>query len=353
MKKILVLGGTGAMGKHLVEILSALGEQVSVTTRGIYEPKKNINFIQGNAREDTFLEDVLAYGWDVIVDFMYYNNEVFKGRSCKLLASCDHYIFLSSARVYSDAGEKIKESTPRLLDSISDRAFLSTDDYSLAKARQENVLQQSGKKNYTIIRPYITYSEERLQLGVLEKEEWLYRALKGRSIVFSKEIADKLTTLTYGEDVAKSIVALIRHTKASGEVYHVTQEKTASWNEILEIYLKAVERKCGERPKVIFVGRKNFLKIKNAEYQIKYDRLFNREFDNRKINQFIDISSFHDLGNGLRGCIENFLENPQFKSINWVSEAKKDKYTGENTNLNEIPSWKLKVKYLLYRYLQR
>ena len=40
------------------------------------------------------------------------------------------------------------------------------------------------------------------QLGVLEKELWLYRALNGRTIVFSKDIAEKSTTLTYGYDVA-------------------------------------------------------------------------------------------------------------------------------------------------------
>ena len=284
---------------------------------------------------------------------MYYSNEIFSSRSSKLLTSCNHYIFLSSARVYSQVDGKIKETTPRLLDSISDEDFLSTDEYSLTKARQENVLQQSGLKNYTIIRPYITYSDDRLQLGVLEKEEWLYRALRGRAIIFSKEISDKLTTLTYGEDVAKSIAALIRQTKPSGEIYHVTQGQAASWREILEIYLNCIERKCGERPKVIFVEPENFLKIKSAQYQIKYDRLFNREFDNKKIGQFINITSFHDLENGLQACTEKFLENPHFRNINWIAEARKDRYSGDTTNLNEIPSWKLRVKYLFYRYVKR
>lgn len=48
----------------------------------------------------------------------------------------------------------------------------------MAKARQEDILYQSGFSNYTIVRPSVTYNTYRLQLGALEKENWLYRALK-------------------------------------------------------------------------------------------------------------------------------------------------------------------------------
>lgn len=54
--------------------------------------------------------------------------------------------------------------------------ILSIDEYAITKAHQENLLINSKNKNWTIIRPYITYSEQRLQLGTFEKEDWLYRA---------------------------------------------------------------------------------------------------------------------------------------------------------------------------------
>ena len=53
---------------------------------------------------------------------------------------------------------------------------------------EENLLFNSEKNNFTIIRPTITYNTQRLQLGVLEKENWLYRALHGRAIVFSDDV---------------------------------------------------------------------------------------------------------------------------------------------------------------------
>ena len=58
----------------------------------------------------------------------------------------------------------------------------------LTKALQENLLRASGYKNWTIVRPYITFSDIRLQLGVYEKEQWLYRALQGRAIVSRKTL---------------------------------------------------------------------------------------------------------------------------------------------------------------------
>ena len=90
-----------------------------------------------------------------------------------------------------------------------DEEYLKTDEYALSKARQEKILEESGYLNWTIIRPYITYSKERLQLGIYEKEDWLYRVLNGKTIIFSKDIEKYKTTLTYGYDVANIIADLI------------------------------------------------------------------------------------------------------------------------------------------------
>lgn len=77
---------------------------------------------------------------------------------------------MSSARVYArSADRQITESSSRLLDICDDEEYLRTDDYALTKARQENMLFCAKTQNWTIIRPYITFSEIRLQLGVFEK----------------------------------------------------------------------------------------------------------------------------------------------------------------------------------------
>ena len=142
---------------------------------------------------------------------------------------------MSSARVYAGSSEPIVETSPRLLDTVNDEVYLRTDEYALAKAREENLLSQSGKTNWVIVRPYITYSEIRLQLGVLEKEQWLYRAMNGRKIVFPKDIAEKMTTLTYGYDVACGIAAVAGKPAANGRAFHVTAAEAIRWSDVLGI----------------------------------------------------------------------------------------------------------------------
>lgn len=351
MNKILILGGTGAMGKHLVQNLRGTKNQVVVTSRRSFVNKDNIAYIQGNAHETIFLNGLLTQNFDIIVDFMAYRTEEFKLRYKKILENCGQYIFMSSSRVYADSEQALTEKSPRLLDVCTDREYLATDEYALAKARQENLLRNSGRKNYTIIRPYITYSENRLQLGVLEKENWLYRALKGRTIVFSNDIADKYTTLTYGMDVASAIVKLIGNEKAFGETFHITSSQSYPWDKVLNWYLDTIEQQTGIRPRVKMEETSSNLKFSYAKYQVKYDRYYNRRFDNGKINEFIDTSSFVAANEGLPQCISRFIVNPSFLNIDWKREAYYDRLTGEHASIKEMPTLKQKVKYLIYRYI--
>lgn len=346
---VLMLGGTGAMGVHLAELLANEGRSVYVTTRSPRQSQLKINYIQGNAQDNLFLSEVLNKRWDVIVDFMVYTTDIFKSRINLLLAATDQYIYISSSRVYANSDSPITEDSPRLLDVSLDKEFLSTDEYSLSKARQENLLFDSNLKNWTIIRPYITYSDERLQLGVLEKEAWLYRALHKRPIVFSGDINTKVTTLTYGLDVAKGISAIIGKNNALGEAFHITSSKSMYWGEALDVYVNVLEEYLGERPKVVLQKLDDFNTWHTAKYQIEYDRLYNRRFDNSKIEKYIDTSKFVDSATGLKVCLENFLRSPQFLKIDLRTEAIKDKQLGVRASLMEWPSVKQNVKYFILR----
>ena len=299
------------------------------------------------------MKELLCESWDVIVDFMIYKEIEFKERIDLMLDATSHYIFLSSSRVYNESHVPITEGTARLLDNSADAEYLSTTEYALSKARQENMLVTSSRKNWTIVRPYITYSEKRMQLGNLEKENWLYRALQGRTIVFSEDIKEHLTTLTYGLDVSKGIASLLHNPKAFGEIYHITNETSVKWDDVLGIYLNVLEEKTGKRPKVIYQELSDYLTWNKGKYQIIYDRLFNRRFDNKKINDFVNTKEFISVQNGLRSCLIKFLDNPEFLNINWRSEAIKDRYTNERTLLKEIKGFKQKIEYLTYRYLKR
>lgn len=351
MRKILLLGGTGAIGDSLAAQMVLDGWEVFITSRQPRADCGNIRYIHGNAREDPFLASVLAGHYDVIVDFMIYQTEAFRSRLQNLLNSCSQYVFLSSARVYAESSGPLTEDSPRLLDVCDDRAYLQTDEYALTKARQEDLLVQSGRSNWTIIRPYITYSSNRLQLGVLEKEAWLYRALRERTVVFNQEISKRSTTLTNGRDVARAIAKIVGESTACGEAFHITAESSKTWEAILNLYRGALAE-CGVEMIVKFVDLETFGSCHNGQYQIKFDRLFNRVFDNSKIRKYVDVDSFEGVESGLNSCTKEFLRSVSFRDINWSLEGARDKVTREFTPLSEIGDFRSTLKYLKYRFIK-
>lgn len=346
---ILVLGGTGSMGVPLVKNLSK-GHSVYVTSRSKRESSGNIKYLQGNAKEKDFLVKVLTMlQWDAVIDFMIHSEDSLRELAPLFLENTKQYVFISSSRVYAQTEEKITEDTPRLLEASDDKEYLQTNEYALAKAREEDILLKSGKKNFTIIRPTITYNTYRLQLGVLEKENWLYRALKGRSIVFSDDINDKLTTMTLGDDVSEGIASIIGEENALGEVFHITCPVSLPWSEVLGIYKMVLEKHLGRKVPVVMTRKSTNLKFKSRIYQVIYCRYFNRTFDNSKIGQFCDISRFTEPQKGLAQCLEDFLEKPKFNIISWELEAVNDRAAGERTPLKEMPSLGNKITYFCYR----
>lgn len=342
--KVLLLGGTGAMGMYLCEILYDKGYDVIVTSRQERKDDR-ICYVKGNAHDYSFLEEILKTKYYAIVDFMLYSSAEFDFRIKKMLESCDLYVFLSSSRVFSPCSELIKEDSPLLINASLQNKYISNGCYSIYKANQERTLFEAGN-NWIIVRPYITYSKERLPLGIFEKEDWLYRAMAGRTIVFSKSVADKYTTLTHGRDVAMAIAGLISLNESVGQNYNVSTSESVKWLDVLDMYLDVFEKHFGFRPKYILTDDEKLIPDTDQAYN---DRYFNRKFDNTKISKAVSLRWENSL-EGLKDCFEHFLKSPQFKTISWKREGRKDRLTKEWTPLKEIPGMKNKVKYLICRF---
>ncbi len=282
MKKILVLGATGAMGQYLVPELLTLGYSVvGVTLDDVQSNDSRLTYIKANVKEGNVLTDLLKNRYDGIVDFMTYHTEEFRNIYPVFLDNTDHYIFLSSCRVFADA-PPITEKSPRLLDVSEDEYFLSTEDYALYKAREENMLRESKYSNWTIVRPATTYSRGRFQLVTLEADTLIYRMLAGKTVVLPKGAMYKQATHSWGGDVAKMIARLMFKENAYREDFNVATSEHHTWREIAEYYNQI-------HPfKYIEVSTEDYLDIISegadwTKYQLIYARYFNRITDNTKI----------------------------------------------------------------------
>ncbi len=348
--KILVLGGTGAIGTYLIEQLALTTHTVYVTSRqkraSIYS---NVIYLLGNAHDTTFLSSISTTKYDVLVDFMNYTAKEFTQQISLLLKMTDQYIFLSSARVYADANRPLQESDVRLYDTEL-RNNLAPNSYPLAKAMQENLLLQAPANNWTIIRPYITYSPERLQLGAYEKEHWLYRILNGHTVWIPNELANRQTTMTDGRNVAAYIAKLIGNPKSYGKVIQIASGESVLWKDICDIYSNAIQRETGIVPAIEYKGDiRKIQKITRRTDQFQYDRMYNRTFDCRLLEEIVcEPLTFTPVKEGLYRAIQIFLKNPQtWKKISWLYEGYMDKVTKERTPLKQIPEIRSKAKYFL------
>lgn len=354
MKSVLILGGTGAMGTHLCKLLDNGETRITVTSRREHTSQSaNLKYIRGNAKDISFIKDLLAdKSYDVIIDFMVYSTEEFRQRYEYFLNATSQYIFISTARVYAQCDEPLSEDSPRLLDVCTDREYLATDEYALTKARQEDMLFGNQKKNYTIIRPSLTYSSDRLQFAISEKEEWLYRVLHGRSVVFPSDMVDVKTTMAFGGDVSNAIAKLAGNDKAIGEAVHITGKTWNTWGEILEFYQDVFKEKTGENMKVFYAD--SSLKIAGdlgRLYQIKYARSISRTFDVSKLESIIGEADFLTAEEGLKKCLREFLDGTrEFMDVNIKTQAYFDRLTEECAGLGEFSGKKNKLRYLKHRF---
>ena len=133
--KILILGGTGAIGTPLIAILRQNQDiQICVTSRSEHSSEENVQYLKADVLNQSELENILMRNhWDAVIDFMIYSESVFRQRIGLLLKSTDQYFFLSSATEYSDLDEIITEKTPRLLDVTTDKELLAVKPYPINK----------------------------------------------------------------------------------------------------------------------------------------------------------------------------------------------------------------------------
>lgn len=287
MKSVLVLGASGAMGRYVVPELAQMGYAVDAVSLDVPDPTfdpSGVRRIQGNAKDLAFITPLLERGYDGILDFMIYATGELMAKLPRMVASTGHYIYLSSYRVYDGKDVPVREDSRLLLDTADDPLIRFSDDYSIFKARGERILRGLEHRNWTIIRPSITFSTYRYQLVTLEAPIVVGRTDRGRAVVLPETARNVQGTLTWAGDNARFIARLLFNDKAVGEAFTVATAEHHTWGEMAEIYASL------RGLKAVWAPEEDFLRIVDpnpwnlgAAWQLRTDRLFNRIIDNSKV----------------------------------------------------------------------
>ena len=284
MKKILVPGGTGAMGVYLIPKLLKMGYKVDVISRDDWvSDNPNLKYIVADAKDYNYIENILKNDYDAVVDFMIYPTMEMMEKFLPLyLSNTGHYFYFSTYRVYANEEHPVKETSPRLLDVSKDEVLLNRGDYSIFKAQGEEWLKKSVFDNWTVVRPAITYSKRRFQLVTMEYDLVLRRMIEGKKVIVPQKALNVQATMSWAGDVAEMLARLVLNKAAYRETYSVCTAEHHSWEDVAKIY-----NKIGGL-EYIPVSTEDYLDVfangeEWAKYQLIADRYFDRIMDNSKI----------------------------------------------------------------------
>src|SRR5437867_9675226 len=100
--KLLVLGGTQFVGRHIVEAALARGHQVTLFNRGRTDPElfPSAQHLRGDRKRD--LAALRGRRWDAALDTCGYVPRVVRASASLLAESVDHYTSISALDVYGD-----------------------------------------------------------------------------------------------------------------------------------------------------------------------------------------------------------------------------------------------------------
>lgn len=151
---ILILGGTGFIGPHMVREALRRGHNVTLFNRGRTNNElfPDLETIKGD--RDNGLDGLVGRKWDAVIDNSGYVPRHVQD-SAKLLApNCDRYLFISTVAVYADFTTMNDESSP--LATIDDESVeeVTGQTYGPLKALcEKRAIAEVDEDKLTIVRP--------------------------------------------------------------------------------------------------------------------------------------------------------------------------------------------------------
>ena len=300
-KKVLLIGGGGTLGTYTAQELLKQGHSVDIIClEDKTSDDENIKFHKGKANLDYLSEFLKNRMYDGIVNFIHYPDiEEYPPVHSLLTVHTKHLIVLSSYRVYADAQHPVTEQAPMLLDVSTDKEFVETEKYAISKAKLEKYLNSECKgQNWTIVRPVISFSKLRFDLVTYYGHDLLRKIENGEIIPLPIEAKELTAGVDWAGNSGKLIANLLFKKETFCEAYTVSSAQNLTWGEVAENYTELMGAKFS------WVSLEEFRKATNDYnlYALLYDRLFDRNIDNRKILKVTGLTNndFISVKDGLK-----------------------------------------------------
>ena len=163
--KILILGGTIFIGRHIAETALARGHTVTIFNRGKQQSLNlDIEYLVGDRHTD--INALQNRNWDVVIDTSGYVPSAVETTAKTFASNIDNYIYISSLSVYGAVTSSVDENTPvkelekeklaiaeTLSGAESPTAFTYGQYYGPLKVNCEKIVQHYFPNRHLIARP--------------------------------------------------------------------------------------------------------------------------------------------------------------------------------------------------------
>lgn len=322
MDKIMITGGTGFIGRHIVEYFSAQGEDIHAVTRSEADIKDYDSLVAAFAGADCVIHNAaLAKDWGNCQDF--YNTNVIGTRN--VIKACrqqgiKRLILTGSCSVYGEENCRVKKDEESPLNShyhyFLDRIFPCAMNYYRDTKRMavEMALQATGM-DITILHPVWVYGEGEFHTGFYE-----YLKTVQSKLPFIMGSKRNEFHVIYAGDLAKAYYLAYRAKLPGIRSFIIGNEKTARMDQIYTLFCAAAGlKKPANAPKWLFYPLGFFMELWHTVFRIKTVPLLTRgrvnmfydsiAYDTKKAYQELGFTCDFGLKKGIKQTVKWYQEN--------------------------------------------
>ncbi len=207
--RVLILGGTQFLGRHIAETLLAAGHAVSVLNRGMSPDPlpPQVERLRGDRDAGPpGLQALMGQTWDACVDVSGYTPRQVRASAEALRANVKRYVFISAVSVYGDPQDRpVRETHPRLPPAGEQVTEVNGETYGALKVACENIVQQVYGDRATLLRPQVIAGPGDPSGRYMW---WVQRAEQGGEMLAPGDGSDHLQVIDV-RDVARFVATVI------------------------------------------------------------------------------------------------------------------------------------------------
>ncbi len=304
--KILIIGGTGQISRHISRFLLEAGVELTLFHRGktLLPTLSGCSVVFGDRDDFSSFERQMAEAgqFDCVIDMVCFTPEQAESLVRAFAGRIGQLIFCSSAAVYQRPASRypVTESEP----------LIPTSEYGRNKARCEQILMAAHERNafnLTILRPANTYGPGGDLIYTLGWGNGFLDRIRKRKALVSPGDGSALRAHCHAEDVARAFVSAAGSSRTFGKAYHVTGEDWLTWDRYFELIAGALGMPL---PRLVHIPC-------DMLYAMAPDRLadvienyrFNNIFDNQSARRDLDFRQTIPFSNGVAETIAWLEEN--------------------------------------------